>query len=373
MRARKPAQPGRRLGMPIEAWPPEDQLTWRAALAATGRFGRKSALAQLRQPTRDAIVTCYARWLAWLRDHHPEALLLSIAERTTEDAVADYLSYLEGEVTPLAVANYAARLASALKLMVPQRDWSWLAPIISELNDHAEATSPKKRRPFIHTGDLNALGIELMTAAVAATGLSEVERAEQFRDGLSIALLATRPLRHKNLAQLEIGRHLKEVGAGFFITLPKEIMKRGPSLEFSLPVQLAPFMRAYLDVYRPTLAAGRPGAAGGASAEPTALWLGRFGEPVSYDTIGDRITARVLERFKKRLTPHDFRHCAATTIAENNPEDFMIIRLILGHSTLATSEKYYIHAKGIEAARRFQATVAKKRKSLARELQDQSD
>ncbi len=132
-------------------------------------------------------------------------------------------------------------------------------------------------------------------------------------------------------------------------------------------------MRAYLDVYRPILAAGRSAAAGGASAESTALWLGRFGEPVSYDTIGDHITARVEERFNERLTPHDFRHCAATTIAENNPEDFMIIRLILGHSTLATSEKYYIHAKGIEAAHRYHATLARKRKSLARELRDDAD
>ena len=172
----------------------EDQQAWHSALAATGRFGRKSALAKLRQPTRDAIVTCYARWLAWLRDHHPKALLLPIAEPTTEDAVTDYLSYLEGEVTPLAVANYAARLASALKLMAPQRDWSWLAPIIRELNDHADDVSPQKRRPFIHTGDLYRLGIALMNEAVAATGLSDVERAEQFRDGLVIAFLATRPM-----------------------------------------------------------------------------------------------------------------------------------------------------------------------------------
>ena len=49
------------------------------------------------------------------------------------------------------------------------------------------------------------------------------------------------------------------------------------------------------------------------------------------------------------------------------------IRLILGHSTLATSEKYYIHAKGIEAAHRYHATLARKRKSLARELRDEAD
>jgi integrase/recombinase XerD len=372
MRARKATQPGSRLGMPVAAWPAEDQKALHEALTAGGRFGRKSMLAQFRQPTRDALVTCYARWLAWLRDHHPEALLRSITDRTTKDAVTDYLRYLDGEVTPKAVADYAARLVLALKLMASRQDWSWFAPIIRELNCHAADATPTKRRPFIHTAELDRFGIELMNKALAATGLSDIERAERFRDGLVIAFLATRPLRHKNLAQLEIGMHLKAVGEGFFVTLPKEIMKQGPSLEFPLPVHLAPFMRTYLDVHRPILAA-RQSEDSRADAESTALWLGRTGEPVSYDTLGDRITARVEEQFNKRLTPHDFRHCAATTIAENNPEDFMCIRLILGHSTLATSEKYYIHAKAIEAARRFQATVASKRKSLAFELRDKAE
>ena len=48
---------------------------------------------------------------------------------------------------------------------------------------------------------------------------------------------------------------------------------------------------------------------------------------------------------QQRLTPHDFRHCVATSIAQFDPEQIDIIRIILGHTTMATADKHYIHAK----------------------------
>jgi hypothetical protein len=74
------------------------------------------------------------------------------------------------------------------------------------------------------------------------------------------------------------------------------------------------------------------------------------------------VTRRV--HFAVLLTPHDFRRCAASTVAEINPDEFHIIRAILGQATIALAERY-IQARGIEAARLFQATVANKRKMLS--------
>ncbi len=76
------------------------------------------------------------------------------------------------------------------------------------------------------------------------------------------------------------------------------------------------------------------------------------------------VAKRTLARFGQRLTPHEFRHCAATSIAEFNPEDFGIIRLILGHTTAAMAEQYYIRAKGREAVRGYQAVVRGKRNAM---------
>ena len=91
------------------------------------------------------------------------------------------------------------------------------------------------------------------------------------------------------------------------------------------------------------------------------VWLARSGAQFPPTTFAAMVSAQTLARFGLQLSPHEFRHCAATSIAEFNPEDFHIIRLILGHTTAAMAENYYIRAKGKEAARLYQAAVKRKR------------
>jgi integrase/recombinase XerD len=75
---------------------------------------------------------------------------------------------------------------------------------------------------------------------------------------------------------------------------------------------------------------------------------------------------RVMNLTKIRLgvaiNPHAFRHAAATSIAFHDPEHVRIVMSILGHSTLATSEHYYILAQTTEAARRYHQHIDKLRK-----------
>ncbi len=47
------------------------------------------------------------------------------------------------------------------------------------------------------------------------------------------------------------------------------------------------------------------------------------------------------ERLGRAINPHAFRHAAATSIAFSDPEHVMMTKSILGHSTLAASERYY--------------------------------
>ena len=52
-----------------------------------------------------------------------------------------------------------------------------------------------------------------------------------------------------------------------------------------------------------------------------------------------------------------FRDAAATAIAIFDPEHVLIIKAILGHATIATSEKHYNLARGLEAGRRYYQTI----------------
>jgi len=78
------------------------------------------------------------------------------------------------------------------------------------------------------------------------------------------------------------------------------------------------------------------------------------------------IRNRTQAKFGKALTPHLFRHAAATSIAIEDPAHVRMSAAILGHSTLATTERYYNLATGLEALRRYQKTVQSHRNKSPR-------
>ena len=79
-----------------------------------------------------------------------------------------------------------------------------------------------------------------------------------------------------------------------------------------------------------------------------------------------KVTERILGT---KISPHLFRHCAATSIAELSPEFARIIRPLLAHATIMTSERYYNRASVLEASRRHGATIQQLKDSLIREAE----
>jgi site-specific recombinase XerD len=64
------------------------------------------------------------------------------------------------------------------------------------------------------------------------------------------------------------------------------------------------------------------------------------------------------------LRPHAFRHIAATSIAEYDPEHVNIIRDILGHASLNMAQKHYNRATGISSCNGLQSIVEDFRKAV---------
>jgi integrase/recombinase XerD len=363
MRTRKPVNPGARLGMPFDAWPVADRAAWKEAFEPGRPRPQRRTGTRMRLPSKLALATCYARWLVWISTNHPTALAEGPGARASKDRVIDYLHALHLEITFRSLHGYACRLKRTLELMAPEYDWSWFTPFIKEIERQARAQPVK--RPFVPADQLSAFGIELMELAGVSTSLPASRQAELFRNGLMIAFLASRPLRLTNMIELEIGTQFTETATGYDVSLPRTKTKNHRPLEFPMPAALVPFLRRYLEEFRPILAAGPYGVASGHLLSESFLWLARSGARFPPDTFADMISRLTMERFNVRLTPHDFRHCVATTIAEFNPEEYHIIRLILGHATTDTADANYIHAKGIEAARQAQAVVIRTRESLA--------
>ena len=191
-------------------------------------------------------------------------------------------------------------------------------------------------------------------------------RAADYRDGLIIALLAHRPLRARNLTMIECGRHVVRRVDGWWLAFTAEETKPEEPIDAPFPAMLVANLEHYLAVHRPVLLDvgrrhGRP--------DTQALWVSGHGRAMSYANIGVQTRQHTKAAFGQPISPHLFRDCAATAIATTVPEEVELILPVLGHSTLATSERHYNHAQMLDAGERYQETIAnlERRAGVARE------
>ena len=339
-----------RRSLPIAEWPAIDQAAWMALLEPGDLLDEGGAGAHWAPATRVGIIQSYGHWLGWLMRVQPNALQQPAEQRVTPDRIAGYVTHLRATVAGSTAALRILHLVGVIEPLARGQDWRWLRRVARRLERRAKPVRVKKDR-LISVGEICARGIALMTTASSRIG-PEWRCAEQFRDGLMLALLASRPVRISNFSAIEIGRHLCVCGDGYGLRFEAAETKARAELDFPISDELVPFIQAYLDIYRPILRARatRP--------VPTdRLWISRNGTSMENPTLYCRVKAVTRREFGIALNPHLFRDCAATSIALEDPEHVRITRLILGHSTLRTSERHYNHANAVQATRRFQHHV----------------
>ena len=224
---------------------------------------------------------------------------------------------------------------------MPERDWTWLKAVKARLYRAAPASAPAG--PVITSLQLLDLGQQLMDESKPTPGTPiSKDDAVRYRDGLMIALLAFIPLRRKNLAALEIGRHLVREGDSWFIIIPREETKTRTPIEFPVPELLEPYLATYLDIVRPRMLrrSDLRCALGQLQGRCARLCQNRRHHQPSLD-----------DPARFHITAHDVRDAAATTWAISAPDQIGVARDLLAHSDLRTTTKYYIRARGIEVSR----------------------
>ena len=197
------------------------------------------------------------------------------------------------------------------------------------------------------------LGLKFMNDAERGVDRNARKNACLYRDGLQIALLAMRPLRRRNFAELTLHRHLIREGAEWRVRFAASETKTGEPIETSFPSELVPHLEHYLARYRPNLMGGRYCG--------DRLWIGYRFRPQAPHTIGVTIAERTQQAFNRRVNPHLFRDCAATAIAVHDPDHVRIAAALLGHRSFATTERHYNLATSLNAARNYQAELQRLR------------
>jgi integrase len=240
-------------------------------------------------------------------------------------------------------------LRLALRAIAPSTDFGWLGQLQHRC---ARLAQPRERRgKMVDARRLFALGVTLMNTAKAASDTRAAAR--DYRDGLLLALLVSRPLRRKNLAELEIGVHLLAVGSGFLVSIPANAAKSGQPLEFDVPDDLVPYLAHYLSDVRYRFPNARRHAG---------LWPSSKGARLGAEAIYDLVCRRTRAAFGHEISPHLFRSIAATTFVRDAPAQSLMASDLLGHATPATTDQYYTRARTLAASRRHSALIARLRR-----------
>ena len=337
---------GWRTPLPLAAWPEIDRVRWgRAYQERDELFPTVAGVRRWNATTWTMVEKGYGEWLRHL-DH--EGKLDGAADpggRITPAAVRAYLEALRPGRLDATVVIAIDCLAAAAPIVAPDRDWSWLRHVAQHLR--GGMTNRKEKQPrIVPIGRLYQLGFELMAKAPSIRGVQRA--AVRFRDGLLTAMLAANPVRRANLAGLRLGVSLVEFGDNWWFDIGADETKNGESIDPPLPEELTEPLRRYLDRHRSILL-GR-----GVSDR---LWITKDGTWLRPHAVRTQITRLTRARLGVAVNPHLFRHCAATSIAIEDPKHVMIIKSVLAHRSLATGEKYYNLAGSNDANRRHQGVL----------------
>jgi hypothetical protein len=331
--------------LPVAEWPARDRHHWAEAQRADdGLLAVDRPAARWRATSKELYVRCYGIWLKWL---DCQDLLVPGEEPGARVSQARLASYLQAERAlgngARTLVNHAVSLRHMFEALAPSQDWKWMLPMIRKLKSAVKRIVNHSDLPSIR--ELFEVGVALMQRGEHGSGTLK-ERAVTYRNGLSIAILAARPLmRRNNIATICIGRHLTKEGAVYRLHFTDNEMKGRRSRGGPLPIELTAPIERYLAHYRPALLGSKPDADG-------ALWISHMGNPICPHNLSDEIGKATQAALGRRVCAHRFRHAAASSIAKEDPDHVGMVPDMLGHADYGTSEEFYILAEEQAAFRR---------------------
>jgi len=176
---------------------------------------------------------------------------------------------------------------------------------------------------------------------------------------LAIEIELMVPIRIGNLARLDHERHLLRTrthGRGVVhLVIPGDEVKNGVDIEAVLPAPTVALLDLYVGTYRPLLF----------TVPSSFLFPGKGGRPKNRHTLGLQISQVIRKRTGLRVNPHAFRHIMTKVGLTAEPGNYGMMRLVNGHKSVGTVERYYSGTEGPVAVQRFDNHVLRLRERLA--------
>jgi integrase len=170
---------------------------------------------------------------------------------------------------------------------------------------------------------------------------------------LEIAQMA--PMRARNLAALELNRHLTFVGHGrheyALIAIPEEETKNELALDYPLSPESTRLIRRYIEHYLPVLSPG----------ESRFLFPGGKGGAKLASSLSNQVERTIRNSIGYRVNLHLLRHFAAMIFLVAFPGAYEAVRRLLGHATASAALDMYVGLETAAAVRQFDEVILRQR------------
>jgi integrase len=230
-----------------------------------------------------------------------------------------------------------------------------LPPIPFDLTAKNKALLRQLEAPCLRA-KLLFLPEELLAKVAAALEKSHLPFVEA-QVAIAIDILLAVPLRPENLSSLHWRRHAMEPDGPrgrLLLHFPAEETKtERADLTVEVPPDVAQRLRWYRRHVLPRL-----------NADPNGfLFVTEKGSHKAQETLAQQITEVIAEHVGIHMTPHQFRHFAATQYLEANPEDHQTVQAMLHHAWSKTT-LIYAGSASRRASRAYGDFLFKQREQL---------
>lgn len=342
----------RKLSIRFEAWPAREQQFWRDDVLANCEQVTSQRGGILAERTKQILLQAFEQWLSFLFRTGRYRSDVSVLSHFSQVNAKAFVQEILARKKPVSARIDLYRVASCIRIAYGREKILWTYDIVRDLRTLDEQ-SPSQPKLLKSSSELFGLGLRMMTTA--RTRARRYSRdAVAYRDGLMIAFLAGRPIRLGNLSAMTIGRHLLHEGGMYWIHFSSQETKTGQPIHLPVPRVLTPYVREYVGTVRPVLL--RLG------THHNHLWASVRGKPLTYMAVYARVATTTLAAFGGRISPHRFRHAAATSQALHDPTRVVDAHKLLGHSSFKTTQRYYIHTSTNDGARELQRNLQQLRR-----------
>ncbi len=382
--------------LPIGNWPKPDREAWDAACRPAVRLRRGGSASHLAARTREDLQKRYGYFLTFLKESRRFDAATSCESLLTPENVDALVHRMRNEWSATTLFMTIQKLKQIARHLAPSTNFKWLSDLAGDLR--AE-DGPVKHPPVVDASELLIAGLAFVKEYTEPERPMDMRSALNIRNGLMVAMLASCPIRAKNLTGLTLGRSLRLSNSCWWIDLQGSETKNGRPDTRMIPEFLTPTLELYLRKARPFLITSRDprdsvrrhlardngfevdlgadqttvrgahpsreGAAAVASGAPKPddnaalgklfgpLWVLRYGRPMGYSRIFKVIVSVTEATIGVAISPHGFRYAAATTAAWKAGNMPHLASGILQHQDRRITDANYIRATSFEAAQQF--------------------